>query len=398
MKALKYTLLTVIVIVCFGFIFLGTSPVNYHKKAGPIEPQATVATVNPVQPAVSIPGVVGKSENGTTGGRSYTEYLSQNMITGVVGTVNGSDSPSDNIFVVDLDKQLNTNKRVWLEYDLYGVEDFNSITRSINDNLATGGCVVKKSEKWTKQREAIKPEFLKTGKNIIRFTAPVDKNYLYMVKNVSLRVEDNPAAGERRLVVNQPTTAYYYKTFGYLQGFVEGSGSDDAVVTINSKRSRVINGVFEDVVQKPLTSDESWTAIVEAKFADGQLLQTTVHFDKPIEWDIYNGFDKTLYQAESFVQAYTPFEVKLQGASIQSDSCTLASDANISITALRDIDFPPLEAGMINVTGGHSGYRFLPHGTHFDGDINVTLSYDSCLIPTGYTPVTRKQICCDFGN
>ncbi|WP_431216254.1 SpvB/TcaC N-terminal domain-containing protein [Puia sp. P3] len=41
--------------------------------------------------------------------------------------------------------------------------------------------------------------------------------------------------------------------------------------------------------------------------------------------------------------------------------------------------------GMVNVSRGAGGYRFLPHGRLFTQDAKLSIGYDSALIPDGYT-------------
>ena len=39
---------------------------------------------------------------------------------------------------------------------------------------------------------------------------------------------------------------------------------------------------------------------------------------------------------------------------------------------------------MVNVTGGQTGYRMLPHGMKFSRDIAAVLPYDTSLLPPGF--------------
>ncbi|MBO7630464.1 MAG: hypothetical protein J6S87_11105, partial [Bacteroidales bacterium] len=55
-------------------------------------------------------------------------------------------------------------------------------------------------------------------------------------------------------------------------------------------------------------------------------------------------------------------------------------------TELAESALPPLEQGMVNVTDYAAGYRMLPDGMVFNGDISIVLPYDSTLLPAGFTP------------
>src|SRR6202008_1378121 len=64
---------------------------------------------------------------------------------------------------------------------------------------------------------------------------------------------------------------------------------------------------------------------------------------------------------------------------------SLNNSASLSITTLRDIDIPALDAGMVNITANHFGYRFLPHGTQFAKEGKLRIPFDPTKIPDGYT-------------
>ncbi len=299
------------------------------------------------------------------------------------------DNPVDNIFHFLVDKKLKGNETVWLEYELFGVEDYTGIAHSVNDQLAVGGYLVKKHEGWNKQREQLNPSDIKLGDNVVRFTAPEGANYYFRVRNLSVYVEPynemamkNPNP-ERRLIVNQPTNEYYYGNLGYLQGFVVGDNNNKAEILIDGELIRYNQGTFESLVEKN-SDNENWTVTVQAVFEDGQLLSVEVPFNKPAEWDEKNGFDKDIHHTEQLATAKTGFDIQLANAHLTGEAGSVEKETQVSVTALRDRDIPALDAGMVNVTAGYAGYRFLPHGTEFKKDIAVNLGYDTTRIPNGY--------------
>ena len=79
------------------------------------------------------------------------------------------------------------------------------------------------------------------------------------------------------------------------------------------------------------------------------------------------------------------FSYSLGKAMLVGEEGVMEKDARLSINGIDDEDLPPLNMGMVNVTGEHSGFRMLPHGTRFSKDIAIVLPYDSLLIPAGYT-------------
>lgn len=78
--------------------------------------------------------------------------------------------------------------------------------------------------------------------------------------------------------------------------------------------------------------------------------------------------------------------LSLNKAKIYVPSGSLSTDKEISITAIDSTQIAKLPTGMVNVTAGADGYRFLPHGEHFTAKAaTIVLPFDSIKIPAGYT-------------
>lgn len=78
--------------------------------------------------------------------------------------------------------------------------------------------------------------------------------------------------------------------------------------------------------------------------------------------------------------------LSITNTSIAFGDKVLLHDMEISIAALDSTAVPDLDFGMFNVSVEGEGYRFLPHGTHFNGEgATVRLKYDRTRIPNGYT-------------
>lgn len=78
--------------------------------------------------------------------------------------------------------------------------------------------------------------------------------------------------------------------------------------------------------------------------------------------------------------------LSIANTSIAFGDKVLLHDMEISIAALDSTAIPELDYGMSNVSIEGEGYRFLPHGTHFNEDgATVRLKYDRTRIPSGYT-------------
>ncbi|MBQ1176918.1 MAG: hypothetical protein IIX52_05065, partial [Paludibacteraceae bacterium] len=76
----------------------------------------------------------------------------------------------------------------------------------------------------------------------------------------------------------------------------------------------------------------------------------------------------------------------LMQAQLKVPKGSLSCNQELSITAISYTQMPPLPTGMVNVTSGADGFRFLPHGEHFvKNAATIILPYDSLKIPQGYT-------------
>src|SRR5579872_3389380 len=118
--------------------------------------------------------------------RVYAAAQSEGVIgVSVTGAV---DNPADNLFHVYLSSPLTGTERVWLSYDLDGVQDYTAVSRSINDQLAVGGYFVRKRQGWEHQRERVSASWLRQGDNVIRFSLPAGAAYGYRVKNLAIEV------------------------------------------------------------------------------------------------------------------------------------------------------------------------------------------------------------------
>ncbi|MDR1112525.1 MAG: hypothetical protein LBL18_02035, partial [Bacteroidales bacterium] len=67
-------------------------------------------------------------------------------------------------------------------------------------------------------------------------------------------------------------------------------------------------------------------------------------------------------------------------ASISGAAGALPQETMLTVNGLADHELPPLEQGMVNVTGDYAAYRMLPHGTKFNSDIDIVLPYDTALL------------------
>ncbi|HTI91719.1 MAG TPA: SpvB/TcaC N-terminal domain-containing protein [Puia sp.] len=294
----------------------------------------------------------------------------------------GADNPADNLFHVYLQAPLKGNERVWLTYDLDGVQDYAAVSRSVNDQLAAGGYFVKKRSGWERQRERVSASWLRQGDNVIRFTLPAGAAYGYRVRNLAIEVG---APGEEDAVVITKGSLPYYEGKGYIDGFVTGAGRQKAKVTVDGKAARVWKGTFEAIVQRPADSAGDWRSTVEVEYPDGRKERRVVQFSGERQADYRFELGAAVVHEQRWLQQNQAAVLSAGGASITIPQGALRAAATVSVTALRPVDLSALDQAMVNVTPGGGGFRFLPHGTHFATEAQLTLGYDASKIPEGYT-------------
>lgn len=311
---------------------------------------------------------------------------------GIIGATspNSPDNPSDNIFQIELDKVPHPNSEVWLTYELIGLADHHSVCRTINEQLAIGGYLIKKGENATQQEERIHPLWLEKGINTIRFSLPQPAPFYYQIKNLGLKIEekavDETISNQKQLIINQPFKAAYYNNMAYIKGLIMGEGYEKATVLVGGKKALVTNGAFEIIVPKPDKVDGLiWSTDVVVKYPDGTDLKKYVQFLKSSEADYGYPIASEIARIEKKISSHQTTAIDFEGISIQVDSGAFQQSQLLSITALRSIDLPPLNTGMVNVTKYATGFRSLPSNISFQREAHVYLAYDKEKIPAGFT-------------
>ncbi|MBN2728940.1 MAG: hypothetical protein JXR53_06920, partial [Bacteroidales bacterium] len=309
-------------------------------------------------------------------------YTTEKGIISTIGVAPGEhiDNPKDNTIEIFINGDIPVNQKVYLEYDLFGLEDFNSVCRSINDNLSIGGQVLRTNNVWSHQSEMISATQLRNGINRIRFSVPEESNIAYQVKNVNFRIE-NETYSSRQIVLNQTAEKRYYGEYAYVNGFVFGADQNTEIMA-NGQKLRFHKGAFDGLIK----IDEHNEVLLTAKFTDGESISTTIEYDSESKYNFLKTTVPNVAYAESYVTPATAMSMELDAFSLKAEAGFISNAATLNITGLRNEDMALLDAGMINVTAQHKGYRCLPHGSNFDKSVSVSVGYDPTLIPAGYGP------------
>ena len=67
-------------------------------------------------------------------GKTTNIFQAKNQKTVTIGIMDSTtvDNPMDNQFHIQINREINPNEQAYLEYELYGVQDFNSVCKGIN--------------------------------------------------------------------------------------------------------------------------------------------------------------------------------------------------------------------------------------------------------------------------
>lgn len=308
---------------------------------------------------------------------------------GLIGTSKDCpvDEPYDNIFHLELKELPEPETTVWLTYELNGLKDHTSVSRSVNDNQSIGGYIIHKKEGWSKQRERINISSLKKGDNVVRFSTMEGANYQYSIQNLMLEFENDqpgPSALKKEIIVNQPSSNYSNNQV-YLKGFINNLQTEKVEFYIDDVKTKIVNGTFEAILEKPSGINKEWIVSLNAIFSDGQVLVKSLTFSPgKLADEIYPIVSKGLTIYQNFLKE-TSGTIELEGARLHIPEGAILQSKKISITALRGVDIAPIHSDMVNTTRSHSGYRMLPHGTIFEKPASIRITYDPAKIPEGYT-------------
>lgn len=132
--------------------------------------------------------------------------------------------------------------------------------------------------------------------------------------------------------------------------------SSEKQVTTNVYRPKLNTGVF------------GFTKVMPVKYLDNDHSGSGLKGLKTEKWAGINATD-----------------ISLVGTKLHFPAGAMTAPALVSITALPAADIPVLDPGMVNVTAGSDGYRFLPHGSRFAKPVALSMAYDETKIPVGYT-------------
>ncbi|MEC4048834.1 SpvB/TcaC N-terminal domain-containing protein [Flavobacterium sp. SUN046] len=300
-----------------------------------------------------------------------------------VSKSNPLDDTKDNLFKFNIKNLPNQNTKAYITYELFGVQDGNAVSKSINDRSSMGGYIVKSQMGWVSQKEEINRDWLHIGENRIMFNIPQGADYQYQVKNLKLEFEVDKNNTSSILVVTNGTINYIKDNQLYIKGFLRTFNSD-LKVYIEETLLNVVDGEFEGFLK--LSSDliNRKFVMVKAYDATGLLGQEIISLDNIIDADKIYSIEKSFKPETTLVKARTNTFLQTEGASVKIKDNTLLENKEISISKIRNIDIAPMPSGLVNVTQDGYAYRFLSNNANFKKPVSLAIGYDEKLLPKGH--------------
>ncbi|MDC8100617.1 SpvB/TcaC N-terminal domain-containing protein [Chryseobacterium rhizosphaerae] len=264
------------------------------------------------------------------------------------------DQVFDNIFTVLVNDVVKPTSSVWLEYELYGVSEASGISKYINDELATGGKIVEKNNRWSFQSEALPASALLQGKNKITFTIPSDADYTYRVRNVHVRIDPSIPSSYR--TENNVSRALIKNIVAGEAGELhwEGAGLEVHKGTLKTSRNFSVTPLRD--IDIPVTTPE-FVNVTKQHFAY-RFLPHGEHFSIPAK--VSMAYDKSKIPAgytEQDIRAFYFDDTQKKWMVLERDS--LMSEKEILVS--KTTHFTDMITGIIKVPESPETGNYAPN-------------------------------------
>ncbi|WP_300688888.1 RHS repeat-associated core domain-containing protein [Chryseobacterium sp.] len=287
-------------------------------------------------------------------------FYSSKEKEGTIGTFTDQeeDEVSDNFFTIDI-PSVEENTIAYLEYDLFGLASHESVSRSVNHNIAMGGGIIVPSAKWSHQKEAVNSELIKTGSNSILFTSPAF-GVKYKVKNLRLVFEKDKKSNDRPIVSSMLSGDQLY---------VKGNTGSLSDIVINNEVIAVKKGEFEKVIRLSEKNKADGAFSITA----GGIVNT---YKIPVSTKAFKIVDNYYAKPKGIeVTKDKEFSISYENMNVSIEKETSES-AYIEVLKLREKDLPAVSQGLKNVTLNNSGYRFSVLSGKLEKNAKISIPYD----------------------
>ncbi|MDR6525890.1 RHS repeat-associated protein [Chryseobacterium rhizosphaerae] len=281
---------------------------------------------------------------------------------GIIGEFSDdeSDDATDNFFTINLPEVKNQNVAAYLEYELFGLDSYQSVSRSINKNVAFGGDIIVPGNKWSAQKEEISLNSLHQGKNTILFTSSLN-GIKYRVKNVKIVLEKNlnPQNGISTLLSEDHL---------YVKGSDSHWGSQ--AVNINGQIVESSRGEFETLVK--LSDEDKKRGFVSVTSSVGTTqypLSQSVPSFKIVNEARFVPFIVNVSKDSEYNEKY-------ENATVSIEKNSVAESGQVEILKLRKKDYPSVYGEIKNLSVNAAAYRVNTRSGNFTKKVKLSFPYD----------------------
>jgi len=289
---------------------------------------------------------------------------------GVIGEFSEEerDNVSDNFFTITLPELKSQNVRAFLQYDLFGLNSYQSVSRSINKNIAFGGEIIVPGNTWTSQKEEISLQSLIEGKNSILFTSSYN-GVKYKVKNVKIIFEKSDTSEQSIHVVSTLLS----ENSLYVKG-IEKLGVNN--VNINQTSFPSLRGEYEATLQ--LSEEDKNKGFVSVATSTGVqkyiIPKSTTAF-KVLKEEKFNPLQISISKDSEYKEQY-------QDATISIDENSVSGAGQIEILKLRKKDFPAVSGEIKSLTSNAYAYRLNTRFGELTKKVKLSFPYDEKKLGT----------------
>ncbi len=303
-----------------------------------------------------------------------TKIFSADIAEGIIGVADASDVDDayDNVFHLKVDALPENGENAYLEYDLYGYDQAASISRSLNNQPSIGGQFLSQNKNWNRQSELLSEKSLRSGDNVLLFTAPEGIANSYRIKNV--RIVYKSALASTDFILLQSENKLYIKGINF-PSQIRKMSIGGISIDVNQPEFELVFDASE--IEKSIT--------VTKETAKGVIATEKLELRQFLKVDSYRPLENAREKVFRNINFETENKLGYKDFSAVFPIGALKNNVTVSVSGLRKIDIAPLNSAMVNVTGTIAGYRLLPHGTIFEKAVTLSIPFDKKAIPEGYT-------------
>ncbi len=267
-----------------------------------------------------------------------------------------SDNAKDNFFTITIPEIGKQNVKAYLVYDLFGLDSYHSVSRSINKNIAFGGDIIVAGSKWSSQKEEIPLHSLEKGKNTILFTSSLN-GVKYKVKNVKIVFENS------------------FRSTDHVSSLLSGNnlyikGVENGSVHINDKSITSVKGEYETLIE--LSEADKAKGFVRIAGSTGvkeyKIPENTSSF-KTLSEEKYMPAVISISKDTEHTEVYEKATLSIEKNSVENI-------ASVQILKLRKKDYPAISGEIKNMTANSTAYRLENKLGEFTKMMTFSFPYD----------------------